>query len=265
MRFFQVSIRSADCFFAVRLSFWFSLVMGVCPLAFAFLAEGLAIEEQFYLVWPAVVALLSGRALRRLVLAILVGSPLLRMALASSGVGPYSLQVSSFTHLDALAAGALLALSMRERSPLVSKRWATWWILTGASSFVILAVLMGTPTPIYSVQMALMLSSAAALWGGVVGLCVAAPTSVGARVAGCAPLRVLGKYSYAFYLFHLPVAAVLSVAGLDRQTVGRYGFFSLTVSTTLLLAVASWHLWEKHWLALKDRFPRLTAQYFSAP
>ena len=73
----------------------------------------LAVEEQFYLVWPFLVAALSPRALTRLAGAMVVGALLLRLGLVFWGDHVVAVYVSTLTRMDALAMGALVALAAR--------------------------------------------------------------------------------------------------------------------------------------------------------
>jgi peptidoglycan/LPS O-acetylase OafA/YrhL len=66
----------------------------------------LAIEEQFYLVWPRFAARLPAARLDRLALAIVVASPVLRLIAAAFGHHNYEF---TFFHADGLALGAMLA------------------------------------------------------------------------------------------------------------------------------------------------------------
>jgi peptidoglycan/LPS O-acetylase OafA/YrhL len=70
----------------------------------------LAIEEQFYLVWPLVVRALSQNRLRRLAISVICISPALRLLLGSYHVLLYS---NTFSRLDGLMAGALIAVLVR--------------------------------------------------------------------------------------------------------------------------------------------------------
>jgi peptidoglycan/LPS O-acetylase OafA/YrhL len=77
----------------------------------------LAIEEQFYLVWPLVVLRATPRALARVTLALFGLGVLARAALRLTGVtDAYETYVLTPTHLDGLLAGALLALARRRSS-----------------------------------------------------------------------------------------------------------------------------------------------------
>src|SRR6202045_3638349 len=73
----------------------------------------LAVEEQFYLVWPLVVRFCSEGQLRKIAIAVICISPALRFYLSQHQVIIYS---NTFCRLDGLMAGALLALVIRSVS-----------------------------------------------------------------------------------------------------------------------------------------------------
>lgn len=225
----------------------------------------LALEEQFYLFWPAVVALVSDRTIVRLCLWIVGGSLPMRLALAIGGVSPYSLYVSSFTHLDPLAVGALLAVWSRNGVLAGQTRRAWWWVMVGAVLFLTCTALLGTGAPIYGVPLSFMVSGAAVLWGGIVAVAVVAPANRWLAPISTGPLVALGKYSYAFYLLQLPVSATLRLVGLHDRLPGRYASAAAIVVVTYVAAYLSWHLWETRWLSLKTHFPRRLASDLSAP
>ena len=94
------------------------------------------------------------------------------------------------------------------------------------------------------------------------------PASTKKRVVGFLRtpfMRFLGKYSYAMYIFHFPLAWFLENAGFG---VNRYPsvagshipgviiFSLLTAGLTAIAALISWNLFEKHLLRLKKYFPR---------
>jgi peptidoglycan/LPS O-acetylase OafA/YrhL len=78
-------------------------------------------------------------------------------------------------------------------------------------------------------------------------------------------MRVLGKYSYALYVFHFPLAIVLQRMGLTvlafprvagSSIPGAVAFTLIAMTISLSIALLSWHLYEKHFLRLKRFFPR---------
>jgi peptidoglycan/LPS O-acetylase OafA/YrhL len=77
------------------------------------LAWSLAIEEQFYLLWPAVVFLLGRRALIGICGAVIVAALAARTALTLWGAHPIPIHVLTPCRMDSLALGALVALAAR--------------------------------------------------------------------------------------------------------------------------------------------------------
>ncbi|HWP39998.1 MAG TPA: acyltransferase family protein, partial [Tepidisphaeraceae bacterium] len=76
-------------------------------------------------------------------------------------------------------------------------------------------------------------------------------------------LRTFGKYSYAVYLLHMPIM-ILFAEYVFSPAQTRLGgsllpglliYYAATWTLSLLAALASWHLLEKHFLKLKDYFP----------
>jgi peptidoglycan/LPS O-acetylase OafA/YrhL len=86
----------------------------------------LAVEEQFYLVWPWVVGFCSLTQLRRIAIAVICISPALRFFLSSHNVDIYP---NLFCRLDGLMAGALLALLVRNETFVASRFMRSAWIV----------------------------------------------------------------------------------------------------------------------------------------
>lgn len=222
----------------------------------------LAVEEQFYLIWPAVVYWLSDRALLRTSLSLLVLSLLLRLILAHAGVNTNTLYVMTFTHLDGLAVGASLAVCLRDKR------------LSGIVRRVVpVAAIVG----LAGVALARFLDGDYFFWGK--GMATFGYTSIvlvfGAlmvyalernardplnRVLATGFMTQTGKYSYALYVVHVPIAGVMTslVARLIGSRLGTWPSFVIFVAAAFgaswLTAVLSWHLFEKRVLALKRYF-----------
>jgi peptidoglycan/LPS O-acetylase OafA/YrhL len=83
----------------------------------------LAIEEQFYFVWPLLIWLLPRKAMMRLAAAVVIASPLLRLGLVLGQVH-IAMYYNTFTRLDGLALGSFLAIWLRDTEAATVKRWA---------------------------------------------------------------------------------------------------------------------------------------------
>ena len=225
----------------------------------------LAVEEQFYLIWPAVVWWGRWRWLVKLCVACIVGSIAVRMGLVlrDQATAAYVLLPA---RLDALASGALLALLARGPEGIGAlRRWAG--PVVGGTSAVLLALfvwqrgLHGEDPLVQLVGYSVL----AALFSGVVVLAATAPaTSVGGQLLTARPLVYIGRVSYGLYIIHHLVVFVLQrhVLSVDRmprvlgtQVLSQVVFSLIAFGVSVLLAALSWHLYERPILQLKQRFP----------
>jgi peptidoglycan/LPS O-acetylase OafA/YrhL len=202
----------------------------------------LAIEEQFYLVWPLLVHRLDARALRRLCWIVIAVTPLLRVA-----VPPGASYFATFCRLDVLAMGALLALT-----PRIDLRRAR--IACAILSVVCVAMWVTKQLDFRK------------LFFNAIGLTIVDATLtliVCLAVADALPfLRnrlaiAIGRASYGLYLLHYPIA--LAVAAYAQQELGDSWTRTLVVAAvslggTLGLATLSWVAFERPILRLKKRF-----------
>jgi peptidoglycan/LPS O-acetylase OafA/YrhL len=226
----------------------------------------LAIEEQFYLMWPLVVFLSTRTQARRIALVAVILSPLLRYVALRAGVSGGSVYHFTPFRLDGLATGAFIALSVREPDARLGLgRLST---IAGLAALTVAVVLFG-PVPIpepLSTQLDFSIGFSALCIGFgalLTRTVLSAPDSSLARALSWRGLVTLGTYSYAMYLVHVPLLRVVSKLGLPPQWPGSQrlpmlwviGYTAVLAALTLACAMVSWHLCEKHFLALKRHFP----------
>lgn len=226
----------------------------------------LAIEEQFYLIWPWIVYKNNTKQIVRLAMGASLFSVVLRFALLARHVTPEAIYRNTFTRMDALLIGAALACLLRDPSCLLwLRRYAKWmWIapLVALEAVRVAGGSFGTHVPaVQGLGFTVIALGYAALVGGAV-------VSMGSgsmlqRFLCSAAMRKLGKYSYAAYIWHQFVRAIML-----KMEVGIWGaHLPATVNVplmfggTLAVSAASYALVERPFLALKDRFKAR----FSAP
>lgn len=231
----------------------------------------LAVEEQFYLVWPAVVMLTPTRWLPRAIGTLFLASAVSRVILVVSGVlTPIETYMFTITRLDGLAAGALLAtLLARGESP--SRAHYRNLLIVSAAVVILVRLAQGTWRELAPLTAPLVFPAVAIMFASMLGLAIGlGEAHRWPRFLAHPILRFFGRYSYALYVFH--VLVLFAVAEILPNRLGenwfaadlaRFGLTALvmSVSVSITLSVLSWHLFERHFLALKDRlFPHQLAQ-----
>jgi peptidoglycan/LPS O-acetylase OafA/YrhL len=220
----------------------------------------LAVEEQFYLFWPWIVAWLDRRRLAWLCASFLVLAPVMASFLSDFAGNSLSGYVSTVGRLNTLGCGALLAIAAR--SP-------TWWArLTRpagwvfAVSAVLMLVVLGRNAN-FSVWKVDALSVLVPLCFGF-GLVHALRPDGGpwAALLASAPMRFLGKYSYGLYVYHHLLKPLWYAWFWHGWIQPHLGTGVLAVAcyviaagcASVLLAMASWALLENPCLRLKRFF-----------
>jgi peptidoglycan/LPS O-acetylase OafA/YrhL len=224
----------------------------------------LAIEEQFYLVWPLCVYLLDRQ--RLLLLCGLTMAASLGVRLAINLLGhPLAAYVLTPARLDALAVGAIVALLAADERGLSPLRGLAWRVaVLSALVFAAIAAYRFTTNPNDLVIQTLGYSVIAIMFGAGLVITLSDGRTNVARWLSTRPLRLLGRYSYGLYVFHHPVLFVLPPANVAlalQQTLGisllaRPLAIALVASLCLAMAASSWHLFEQPILNLRERSRR---------
>ena len=226
----------------------------------------LAIEEQFYLVWPVTVFLLRTR--HRLLIfcaAALFICPVLRAFLFLHSVNYYIVETNTLCRSDSLLAGAALALLFRSRLHDRVLRAAAWTFFAGAISVVLLSYasshgpFLNTATG-YLFFLAFNFSAIALASVGLIALSLR--SSLVSHLCTLHPMRWLGKYSYGIYVLHLilfsyldePLRHFFSTHFTPNKGVEVVTTGVLILLLSLIAAYLSYHPYEQHFLRLKRYF-----------
>jgi peptidoglycan/LPS O-acetylase OafA/YrhL len=222
----------------------------------------LAVEEQFYILWPAVVLFAGTRArVLKLSLWIVALSELFRVLTHLPFVpGEFAATLDPFllTHAGTLALGAALALALRGPNWPLVERWAVPAFWSGMVLYLLSSWQSGTfylsPAPQFTV--------------GLLGVGIAStavlPIAMRAgrtrTILSSPPLRFLGRISYGFYVLHIFIEPLVDVLGADAAHADsgpwyQFARFVIAFPLTTVLASLSFYLFEQPILARKRRFP----------
>ncbi|MEQ1438029.1 acyltransferase [Fontimonas sp. SYSU GA230001] len=240
----------------------------------------LAVEEQFYLLWPLLLFFARGTAFWKIAIGIVVAGPLIRLGCALAwpqldGVLPNAhkaIYQMSTTHLDAFAVGALLCYVIRQPwsyrftgTHLMLGVVAAWLLGSLASGF---GFGRGGPYRIplnlgYPIHMA---DNWQFVWGySVINLLAAGLILLVAQGRFANALfmhpfvRRMGVISYAAYIFHLGIVYLLVPpikqvqAALGSVYLGTWLCAPLVLALVFGLAELSYRFFESRFLVMKDR------------
>lgn len=218
----------------------------------------LAIEEQFYLVFPLMVQRLRRLQLRRVLLGAIVGALVFRIVTALLWPANERIQyLATPARVDELAIGALLALGLREGWLMRSQR--RWIGRLMVAALVVGAIAFGLGgldrtgwfgrTAGYSLI--------AVLFGSTVLWAVLGRETPSTALLRWQPLRAVGKVCYGIYLLQRPV----QVAAMKLSETAGYPLDPTSLFTVVILMFAtfgaasvSWVIFERPILGLKRRF-----------
>jgi len=242
----------------------------------------LAIEEQFYLIFPFIVYFLNTAQLKKFILAIIVICPLIRLWAATIGVNVVSdrsflgqvIYVNTFCQADALAFGAALALfDIKMRFPYRNFFAAAFlflfagvtclFFLRKAGFFLVEANSLGynfpgfwfeekTPWSLVNIRAFYQYTLV-----NLLAFFLIAPASIKKplfpAILQSKPLNYLGKISYGIYLFHFPLLALLKLGvsyfgdwyKITDPPLVRTSIFLLYLGVVVLLAHLSYQYFER--------------------
>jgi len=235
---------------------WAQAARIVEPLGFLSHTWSLAIEEQFYIVWPLVLGWLL-RSVSRAAACWIVAAGALASALARAAMwnGPESFARvfhGSDTRAEALLAGCLLALLLGQRR--IAEMAAARRTAVGAGAAAAALVLAwlfshATTEAGWMYRGGFSLAAAAAML--LILELRTAPRGVFATVLSVVAAVVIGRISYGLYLWHWPIFLILtpSISGLAPGATQVVRF-----AATFIVATLSWFLLERPVLSWKRRW-----------
>jgi peptidoglycan/LPS O-acetylase OafA/YrhL len=218
----------------------------------------LAVEEQFYLLWPWVIVFLPARYLERTLLLAIVVAPAYR-GLAGV-IGPTWLKGAPITYFDTLGVGALLAY-WHWNAGISGRPWnrrVLEWLALGSVTALTVSVSLrtgGVATPAFLDQTLM-----APFMGWLVVGAAAGFSGLPGRLLENRTAQYLGKISYGLYIFHMFMPAVLLrlYYMFDLPIIVRQAFYlrlPIYLGLTVLVASLSWHWFERPINNLKKHFP----------
>ena len=225
----------------------------------------LAVEEQVYLFWPFIILLFPRRRLAAVYVCIALFSFAWRVMTRLTAQSIELTYEWAPANFEAFALGALVAWCSREKAGAL-RRWVPRIALASGGFLFGLWAYLGTFN-FWDSPLKILTAGTTGLnlfFASVIGITVTSgERSILNRALSLAWLRSIGKYSYAIYMLHTAIGALLKPFIFSPQTDFTYGqdlpgslLFTIAVAfCSYLAACLTWYLWESQFLKLKKYFP----------
>jgi peptidoglycan/LPS O-acetylase OafA/YrhL len=226
------------------------------PASFAIPLWTVSIEEQFYLAWPLALRRASGRMMAAIAVGLLVLANGWRVWLAFSSAPVDAMEYNTFTRLDPIALGILIAL-FSDRLPDFS-RWQRISLLCGgAVTWIAVYGFSVSNLPQFSTWKLALGHSLTALASTAILLAAMGSRHPFLRNTW---LLYLGKISYGLYVLHefAHYCAAHLIHAFSPLTVVAQSLVALAL--TVLMAAASYRWLESPFLRMKERFAHVQSR-----
>ena len=233
----------------------------------------LSVEEQFYLVWPAVVLFVSRRRLPVVCAAAFVFALVCRAWWVATHARLYGAYVLTPMRMDSLAAGGFVAaLARTSQGSALLRRWAGKVGLTTLAVALPIQVWFGADSQNPLVVLVGYSANAIVFAALIAWILI---DEWPRRLLDVGWLRGIGRISYGGYLYHLPLIAMCAALrdrvvafgrnGPVAMVAGHAAWVAAMIGATLLVAAVSYRWIEQPFLDMKDRFTRSPARHGLAP
>lgn len=246
------------------LSNFFMFNLGKFPDEVMSVSWSLAVEEQFYLVWPLVVLLCSRRRLLQCCLVIIGSAVVTRLSLFLLGANFMQMFVYTFARMDSLAVGALVAWIWTSPPGLF---WYQRWrrtITTSATLALAVCYLWDAASyyffsgsPSFRITSIILFTALSLLYGTAILHLLLNPDGAAARALSTRFFRIAGLFSFAMYLTNDTINHTLIAFGISPNdlagggVIGQIIYYLICYPLTFAVGWVSYHGLEKHFLKLK--------------
>lgn len=221
----------------------------------------IAVQEQFYLVWPIVIFCLPKHWLKYTLGLLIFAAVAFRFYCIQTGAPDIFRWFSLLNSLDSFAIGGILAwFSFAYPKLIVGTRTRLWSGSLALAALACAHALRYLPLQSFTTIWIEVLEAAAMGW--VVACSVNGFSGWPGRILASRPLTYIGKVSYGIYVYHILVSILLAplfsawLGQVEAGSLAQGVRFLIQFAITLGFASFSWHCFEQPILKLRDRTAR---------
>jgi len=212
----------------------------------------LAVEEHFYLLWPALLFFVTPKNLYKIIVISLILIFILRYFMIDNG---YSINYFTFTRIDQIMVGSILAL-LEIRNILYTKKTAYTFLIMILSILPLGVLLYQFQSSFQYINELLKHTILAFFFFAVIGIIIINPTSKIIRFLLLNKIiQYLGKISYGIYVWHMMVIYMLQKLLFFKNIL--LDIF-LVILLTIFISHLSYYYFEVKFLKLKDKLTKPT-------
>jgi peptidoglycan/LPS O-acetylase OafA/YrhL len=236
----------------------------------------LAVEEQFYLIWPFCVWLLLPKKLIKVAIVVSVIALLTRIFWVAHSGPSDAIVLATVTRMDSLLCGALGAILCRDPTALPTlRKWSPriFVVMIVAFAGCALAFLLRPDSRLYFTETLGFSLLALGFASLVVHAAVSDDSTVAVqRVFRNRVLTEFGRYSYGIYVFHVPVLMICDAliymwlpVSLAQNVSFSIAYVGFLITTSFVIAKISYEYFERRFLALKRYFEPIYSRTEKSP
>jgi peptidoglycan/LPS O-acetylase OafA/YrhL len=223
----------------------------------------LAIEEQFYLIWPFIIFLVrKPKFLLWIVVLLLLGVIITRFTMWTMKIKDLNyFGFYTFTRIDGICIGSMLAILHFMKSVFLKKYFT--WVVLGLAGINFIFYFFNHQKQFTFPYLAIIgYTTFATLFALAIHESIQEENKILKLILGNQVLRFFGKVSYSFYVFHWPVYLIF-FEPVQRWVAAHSSLsaFNVNIVTSVLLTLAgllasvcSYYGFERHFLKLKKAF-----------